>query len=107
MSVPIAELLIRIAGVYAALGVLFAAGFVWRWVGRLDPAARDATTGFRVLIAPGVIALWPYLALRLVAGATAPPDEWTAHRAACRRATPADRRPTPAALRARASEAPR
>jgi hypothetical protein len=85
MTLAAAELLVNAAGLYAAAGVIFAALFLWRWVGRLDPAAQHASLGFRVLVLPGVVLFWPLFLTRLVRGATAPPDEWTAHRAAGRR----------------------
>ncbi len=47
--------------VYAVLGVLFAILFVTRGVARVDPAARGAPLGFRVLIFPGVAAFWPWM----------------------------------------------
>jgi hypothetical protein len=94
VSLAAAQTLVRIVGVYVTIGLLFAVVFVWRLVGRLDPAARHGTTGFRVLILPGVIALWPYLAARLAFGASAPPEEWTAHRRSARRhAQEAEARP--------------
>lgn len=81
MSLPAAQLIVTAVGAYAAVGLLFAVFFAWRLVGRLDRAAIHGTLGFRLLIVPGTVAFWPYLAMRLVAGASAPPDEWTAHRA--------------------------
>lgn len=47
---------------YAALGSLFAAAFHWRGLHKIDSATRGAGLGFRLMITPGVIALWPYLA---------------------------------------------
>ena len=49
------------AGTYAAAGVVFAAAFVTRGVQRVDPAAKGAPIGFRLLILPGCTALWPFL----------------------------------------------
>jgi hypothetical protein len=49
---------------YGVIGCLFAVGFHWRGLSRLDPAAQGAGIGFRTLITPGVIALWPLLAIR-------------------------------------------
>lgn len=46
---------------YCASGVVFGTYFVTYGVNRLDPAARSAGWGFRLLILPGVIALWPWL----------------------------------------------
>jgi hypothetical protein len=80
----IAGTLVSLLGAYAAVGVAFALPFAWRLASRLDPAARAGTAGFRVLILPGAAALWPYLLVRLVRGASAPPGEWNAHRAAAK-----------------------
>lgn len=52
------------AGLYLAAGLLFATAFVSSGVQRVDPAARGAGLGFRLLIFPGVVALWPWLAIR-------------------------------------------
>jgi hypothetical protein len=62
------------------VGVVFAAVFVIAGVHRIDPAARGASVGFRVLIVPGCVAFWPLLARRWLAGSSAPPTERTAHR---------------------------
>ena len=85
MTLATAQLLVNLGEAYAAIGAVFATGFLWRGVGRLDPAAAHATWGFRVLVFPGVVMLWPLFLVRLLLGASAPPDEWTAHRAAVRR----------------------
>jgi hypothetical protein len=85
MTLATAQLLVNLGGIYAALGAIFAVGFLWRWVGRLDPAAAHATWGFRVLVFPGVVMLWPLFVVRVLRGRKAPPEEWTAHRAAARR----------------------
>lgn len=57
----------RLLGLYLALGLAFAVPFAWRWVGKLDPVAASGTRGFRLLILPGAVALWPLLAARLLA----------------------------------------
>ena len=84
MSTAAAETLVAALGTYAVAGLVFAVPFVWRFVGTLDPAAQHGTVGFRLLIVPGVVALWPLLLVRLVRGAQAPPDEWNAHRASAK-----------------------
>jgi hypothetical protein len=84
MSTDAAETLVMVASVYAATGLLFAVSFVWCLVERLDPTAEHGTIGFRLIIATGVVLLWPYLLSRLARRAAAPPDEWNAHRAAAR-----------------------
>jgi hypothetical protein len=60
----IAEWIVGLVAAYAAAGVLFAAGFLVAGVERIDPAARKAPVGFRLIILPGVVALWPILARR-------------------------------------------
>jgi hypothetical protein len=62
----IARLFIGVAGVYLAAGTLFALPFVLKLAGRLDPAARAGSWGFRIIILPGVILLWPVLLTRLL-----------------------------------------
>ena len=67
--------------VYLGIGLLFALLFVIWGVGRIDPQARGGTWGFRLLILPGTVALWPLLARRWLRG-LAPPTERSAHRIA-------------------------
>lgn len=76
--------LVVAAGVYAAIGIVFALAFVTRGVWRIDPAARGASFGFRLVVLPGAMALWPLLARRWWSGATARPEENNAHRRAAR-----------------------
>ncbi len=49
---------------YLLSGVLFGCAFVGCIVDRVDPAARGASLGFRILILPGAILLWPLLISR-------------------------------------------
>ena len=65
MGEGLARLLVIAAGGYLALGLLFAVPFVVRWAGRLDGAAQAGSWGFRLLIVPGAVLLWPLLAARL------------------------------------------
>ena len=82
MPVFVAHVTVLVAGVYLAIGLAFALAFVFRWVGRVDPAAQSGTLGFRLLIIPGSAILWPILAARLLRGTTGPPEERNAHRLA-------------------------
>jgi hypothetical protein len=72
--------LVRLAAGYLLAGGVFAVPFTLRWAGRLDPVAARATGGFRLLMIPGVILLWPLLLIRLLRGDRHPPVERTAHR---------------------------
>jgi hypothetical protein len=56
------------AAVYAGAGAVFAVAFVLTGAARLDEAARGATWGFRLVIVPGAVALWPWLAWRWARG---------------------------------------
>ncbi|HXU33450.1 MAG TPA: hypothetical protein VN851_23015 [Thermoanaerobaculia bacterium] len=64
MAERIALWILAFAAAYLAAGVLFALAFLVRGIERVDPAAHGARWGFRCLIAPGVVALWPLLARR-------------------------------------------
>lgn len=61
-----ATVILWVAGAYAGVGAMFALAFVTAGVSRVDPAARGSTWMFRVLIAPGSAALWPWLLRRWV-----------------------------------------
>jgi len=78
MGLTLAIWLVRVAALYLVLGVLFGVPFVVRGIGRIDPVARHGTWGFRLLVLPGSIALWPWLAWRLARGVM--PREHNAHR---------------------------
>lgn len=69
-----------LAGVYLGLGLLFAGPFLIRRVQQTDPEAAGASTGFRLMILPGVVLLWPMLARRWMAGINHPPQARSPHR---------------------------
>ena len=66
MSHEAAKLLVAAAAAYLALGLVFAVPFALHWAGRLDPVARSGSAGFRLLILPGAMLLWPLLLFRLL-----------------------------------------
>lgn len=66
LSTSVATWLVRAVGAYLLLGLCFALPFAARWVNRLDEVAAHGTPGFRGLIVPGSVLLWPALLLRLV-----------------------------------------
>lgn len=61
MSEPIAGLVILALGLYAAVGVAVAAWFLLVGSSRLDAGVRSASGWFKLLIAPGLAALWPWV----------------------------------------------
>ena len=81
MSVLLAKAVVYLFLGYTALGALFAVPFALRGVEAIDPTAADSGWGFRLIITPGVVGLWPLLMWRWARGAHAP-TETNAHRAA-------------------------
>ena len=55
--------------VYAAAGVVFALAFKLLGISRIDNGAKGAGLGFRLLILPGLMALWPLMLIRWLSGA--------------------------------------
>ncbi len=53
-----------LAALYLGAGLLFAALFHARGLERTDPAAHGASRAFRLLITPGLAALWPVMAVK-------------------------------------------
>jgi hypothetical protein len=74
-----AVFLILIA-VYLVCGLFFAIPFVLVGVNRIDSHAVHGSWGFRLLILPGMVALWPLLLKRWVSGCNCPLEERNAHR---------------------------
>jgi len=60
----LAQWLVMLVGIYAVIGLLFAIAFIAKGVARVDPVAAGAGWGFRLLILPGSVALWPLLLRR-------------------------------------------
>jgi hypothetical protein len=74
-----AEAMVLAAEIYFGIGLLFAVLFAWRGAGANDPAARQGTIGFRLLILPAGALLWPLLLSRWLRRSP-PPLERNAHR---------------------------
>jgi hypothetical protein len=83
-----AQILVWLLSIYALLGIVFAPFFVTLGAGRIDPSVKQSSSGFRLMIVPGVIALWPLLALRWARGVQHPPIERNAHRQAAQEKRP-------------------
>ncbi len=62
----VAEVILFGAFVYALCGLAVGVPFVLRGVDRVDEAARGAPVGFRLLILPGTVALWPLMAAKWI-----------------------------------------
>ncbi len=63
MSVAAAQLLLQLAGLYAAAGFGVGLAFLLFGLDRVDPAARGAYA-FRPLMLPGLMLLWPLVLWR-------------------------------------------
>lgn len=60
------ELIVQVATIYLAVGVVVAVLFLLFGIDRIDPQARGAYL-FRPMIAPGLVLLWPLVAWRWLA----------------------------------------
>jgi hypothetical protein len=69
--IPAVEILVRLFTLYAAMGLAFAIVFLAVGIGRIDSQARTSGLGFRLIILPGVAALWPLLLTRWIRGGSA------------------------------------
>ncbi len=62
----IAQTILIVVSVYLLCGLAAGVPFVLRGVDRIDPAARGTSLGFRLVILPGTITLWPLLIARWI-----------------------------------------
>jgi len=76
------QILLAAAAVYGAAGAVFALAFLSLGVGKIDPGAKGAGLGFRLVVAPAAAALWPLLLKRWKQGSAEAPAERNAHRMA-------------------------
>jgi hypothetical protein len=83
----IAQWIVASAAAYAVAGLLFAAAFLTRGVGKVDPHAASAGVAVRLAWLPGTLALWPLLLNRWARGIPVP-IERTAHRGGAPGAAP-------------------
>ncbi|MEP7307467.1 MAG: hypothetical protein ABJA98_18320 [Acidobacteriota bacterium] len=80
MPLEIAQVIVAMFEAYAVAGVIFALLFLPRAVVRMDPRVAGSPRTLRLLILPGLVALWPLFAWRWIAGTPAP-VETNPHRA--------------------------
>jgi hypothetical protein len=84
MWMTVAVVVVGLCELYAVAGVLFAIAFLPRGIVRLDERLHGSPYAVRLLILPGVAALWPLFAWRWVTHAPEP-IERNAHRRAASR----------------------
>ena len=80
MSITVASWIWSLIGIYLGMGVLFSVLFLSLRFKKSDPDAVGSSIGFRAIVLPGIILLWPALARRWIVGATAPLEEKSPHR---------------------------
>jgi hypothetical protein len=68
MGIATVELILSGVALYAAAGAVFALLFLSLGLTRIDNGAKDAGLVFRLMILPGVIALWPLMLVRWLVG---------------------------------------
>jgi hypothetical protein len=78
----IAAIFLLLLGIYLATGLLFALVFVSLGARQIDPHAAQGSWGFRLLIIPGAMTLWPLLLQRWLKGIHEPPAKDNVHRCA-------------------------
>ena len=72
MPTSLAAALVTLATAYVGAGVIVAPLFVAVGVGRVDVRAANAGWGFRVLILPGSVLLWPLVLRRWIQASRRP-----------------------------------
>lgn len=70
----IAETAWLAAGIYVALGVLVAIILHASLLVKMDSRVKGAGIGFRLLITPGLILLWPVMLMKAFGGKPADPS---------------------------------
>jgi hypothetical protein len=89
MPVEIATWLVRAFYGYVGVGLLLLPWWHWHGLRRLDETAANGPRGFRLLISPGLVALWPFMLQRGRPGTGHPAEECNAHRTCLKKkATP-------------------
>lgn len=73
------EAVLAAVSVYLGFGVVFAIAFWLFGARRTDPSVPGSSPGFYVLVIPGTIALWPFLAARWRSAATEDRDAGPHH----------------------------
>jgi hypothetical protein len=80
----VAETVLVLVGAYAGLGVAAALVVVLLGLERVDRNATGSTWGFKLLVFPGIAALWPFVLVRWIRATGVPPEERNAHRCAAK-----------------------
>ena len=60
--------------IYVVAGLLFVGPFLRFGAARIDPITTESTWGFRLVVIPGIVALWPLLGWRWLLRRRAPQE---------------------------------
>lgn len=88
MPLLLATWLVHAIYAYVLAGLLLLPWWHLRGLHRLDPGAGRGPWGFRMLISPGLVALWPGLLVRALRSPGRPKTERNAHRDATKELSP-------------------
>jgi hypothetical protein len=64
MSMAAASLVSAATALYLVAGLLFAVITQLKGIDSTDPDVRGGSWGFRALVTPGLVVLWPFLLIR-------------------------------------------
>lgn len=62
------NIILYVGAFYLAIGVLFGVIFLLFGINKVDQAATGSSVWFRLIILPGIVALWPVLMARWLRG---------------------------------------
>jgi hypothetical protein len=57
----ITAFVLDLSALYLGAGFIFAIIFILKGIQKMDPAAHGSSWGFRILIIPGMMLMWPVL----------------------------------------------
>ena len=71
----IIQFILLLIAIYLVAGLLFAIAFLTKGITVVDEAAHGSTAGFRIIILPGVVLLWPLLLKKWIKAKTESHDK--------------------------------
>lgn len=80
MYTQIANAFLTVIYIYLAMGVIIGTFLVSFGMARVDNETTGSGLGFRLIILPGAVALWPLMLRRMIRGGGEPPLQNDPHR---------------------------
>ena len=59
-------ILVSLFFAYLAIGLIAIIPLLWKGLPAIDPTAKTSTWGFKLLVIPGMVGLWPLLLIRWI-----------------------------------------